>query len=364
MNFSNVKEWTINEGSVIRVTDSLNRVIWEKEQPVLKDYFYVGNASGQDNTISITDRYTIGTANPIEVFKSNDGINWSSMGTTSATAITATIPANGKLYLKATVDRWRTNKITSNGNINVGGNIMSLLYGDNFETQTSFSSDYSFGSFFSQNTKLVSAADLVLPATTLTENCYYRMFYGCTSLTTAPALPATTLAQSCYDSMFSGCTSLTAAPTLPATTLTPYCYYRMFENCTSLTQAPVFPDAYTHRSCCSQMFLGCTSLTTAHTLPASANVDSYSAMFKNCTSLTQAPALPAKSLSVSCYSAMFQGCTNLNSVTIYANTISGDSLDNWLDGVSSTGDFYNLGRATYPRGVSGIPTGWTVHTSL
>ena len=34
------------------------------------------------------------------------------------------------------------------------------------------------------------------------------MFYGCTSLTTAPALPATTLAKSCYDRMFRGCKSL------------------------------------------------------------------------------------------------------------------------------------------------------------
>ena len=34
------------------------------------------------------------------------------------------------------------------------------------------------------------------------------MFYGCTSLTTAPELPATTLADSCYGYMFYDCTSL------------------------------------------------------------------------------------------------------------------------------------------------------------
>ena len=39
-------------------------------------------------------------------------------------------------------------------------------------------------------------------------NCYYYMFYGCTSLTQAPALPATTLANYCYRGMFFGCTSL------------------------------------------------------------------------------------------------------------------------------------------------------------
>ena len=60
------------------------------------------------------------------------------------------------------------------------------------------------------------------------------MFYGCTSLTTAPKLPATTLYEHCYDRMFHDCTNLTAIPALPATTLTDYCYDRMFKGCKSL----------------------------------------------------------------------------------------------------------------------------------
>ena len=67
--------------------------------------------------------------------------------------------------------------------------------------------------------------------------CYSYMFYGCTSLTTAPSLPATTLANYCYDYMFGGCTSLTTAPSLPATTLAIYCYYSMFRGCTSIKLA-------------------------------------------------------------------------------------------------------------------------------
>lgn len=38
--------------------------------------------------------------------------------------------------------------------------------------------------------------------------CYYYMFAGCTSLTTAPSLPATTLANYCYYFMFRGCANL------------------------------------------------------------------------------------------------------------------------------------------------------------
>jgi hypothetical protein len=39
------------------------------------------------------------------------------------------------------------------------------------------------------------------------------MFFGCTALTSAPALPATTLADGCYQRMFQGCTSLKISST-------------------------------------------------------------------------------------------------------------------------------------------------------
>lgn len=90
----------------------------------------------------------------------------------------------------------------------VSGNIMSLLYGDNFSDKTEITEDYAFGELFSSCHNLVSAEDLMLPATALASSCYYAMFAGCISLTTAPELPATALASSCYSFMFSGCTSL------------------------------------------------------------------------------------------------------------------------------------------------------------
>ena len=42
----------------------------------------------------------------------------------------------------------------------------------------------------------------------MVQDCYYNMFRGCTSLTTAPELPATTLIRGCYENMFYNCTSL------------------------------------------------------------------------------------------------------------------------------------------------------------
>ena len=61
------------------------------------------------------------------------------------------------------------------------------------------------------------------------------MFYGCTSLTSAPELKATKLVSQCYKSMFSGCTSLEKAPELKATTLATECYESMFNGCTKLS---------------------------------------------------------------------------------------------------------------------------------
>lgn len=113
---------------------------------------------------------------------------------------------------------------------------MSLLYGSEFMDKTTFptTNPYALYSLFRNNTNLVNAKDLQLPATTLAEFCYGRMFQNCTSLTTAPELPATKLAQSCYDNMFNGCSSLTTAPALPAEELSDYCYQYMFYGCSNL----------------------------------------------------------------------------------------------------------------------------------
>lgn len=99
---------------------------------------------------------------------------------------------------------------TVNGKFNVEGNIMSLIYGDDFIGKTSFPLNfaYEFGSLFLNQSNLINAGNLILPVTTLHNGCYSDMFKGCTSLITAPELPATTLEYMCYWEMFSGCTSL------------------------------------------------------------------------------------------------------------------------------------------------------------
>ena len=146
------------------------------------------------------------------------------------------------------------------GKYNVKGNIMSLLYAEDFEGQTDLNGmNYAFKKLFYNCNNLVNAKDLVLPATTLADSCYSYMFYGCTSLTTAPELPATILAPSCYNGMFFGCTSLTTAPELPATTLANYCYAYMFYNCGNLNYIKMLATNISAGGCLSNWVKGVAS---------------------------------------------------------------------------------------------------------
>lgn len=317
------------------------------------------------------------------------------------TWITLTAGTNTPTVTKGNKILWKASGLTptssvgigtfsSTGKFDVEGNIMSLVEGDNFVGITTMS-DYQFRFLFDGCTNLVNAKHLILPATTLAEECYDSMFRNCTSLTTAPELPATTLVTYCYGSMFEGCTSLTTAPELPAMTLGNYCYQYMFKGCTSLTTTPVLPSTTLAKYCYSGMFFkctsliiapellaitlasncydnmfnGCTSLTTAPELPATTLVDScYYRMFQNCSSLTTAPVLPATTLVNSCYSYMFRDCTNLSKITCLATDISADECTKyWVSNVASTGTFTKAASMTWPTGAQGIPTGWTVQTA-
>ena len=98
-------------------------------------------------------------------------------------------------------------------------------------------------------------------------------------------------------------------------------------------------------------------------LPATTLADyCYCSMFLGCNSLTKSPVIPAATLANDCYNSMFTNCTSLNNITYYGTTLSGSY--NWVANVAPTGDFYNLGGASIASGASGIPSGWTEHTTL
>lgn len=247
---------------------------------------------------------------------SKDNVNW-----TSATSSTSISVAKGeRVFFRAsglTVSYLKGigSFTISNGDCNVGGNVMSMVYGADFKGKTEMTQWQFRGLFAVTSTSLsyvVDASNLFLPATTLEKCCYYDMFRNQQQLVNSPNLPATTLADSCYYDMFYGCTSLVNAPNLPATSLASRCYEGMFEGCTSLVNAPN---------------------------------------------------LPATNLIDSCYNRMFYGCSSLQYIkAMFATAPSTSYTTNWTDGVSQTGTFVKNSAATWEDtfGPDAIPEGWIV----
>ena len=325
----------------------------------------------------------------------NEG-TWNTWDNTNGLAVST----NDEVRFRSTANtNYNGKTLRVSGNYKVEGNIMSLLYGDNFSGQTTISTDLAFSGLlagpnaYQNNTTLLSAKNLVLPATTLSTQCYSMMFRNATNLKSCPMeLPATTLPNYAYSEMFLKCSSLTSTPIISATTFGSYSCKQMFANCTSLTTAPeltvntlsadyalnglfsgctslssisnIHLNATTLKNnCYASMFVGCKNLRTTIDLPATTLTNNcyqqmfmncsgltstmvlsattlanncYTSMFEGCKGLTQAPELPATTLKSSCYSNMFAGCTSLTSTpTISATTMASSACTAMFSGCTS-----------------------------
>ena len=253
------------------------------------------------------------------------------------------------------------------------GNILSLLYGDDFHGKTDLV-ELSYASMFWKDTDLVDASLIAMPTGTLCCNLY-AMFKGCTSLEKAPRLQMRETVGKAYSekygivisgggslhSMFYGCTSLVSAP--PKLEIINGHYGSMFQDCTSLVTAPAIIKGISSANSCASMFRGCTSLLNAPVLDVDvlARVI-YESMFLGCTSLKKAPVLKAEVLEQDCYDYMFSGCTSLEEIVCYAKSKNYQYCSYaWLADASATGDIYVTREFEWTTGTSGIPSGWTVH---
>ena len=243
------------------------------------------------------------------------GVTWQTItSTVSGTPIS--VNAGDKVYIKGSNTQYSSDKDNFNAfsggtaTYNAEGNVMSLIYGDNFSGQTTLSATWALANVFNYS-NVVSAENLVMPATAMTAHCYRATFANCPLLTTPPELPATTLANSCYRFMFDKDHALTTSMDLPATTLAQECYYGMFHECSGFTTAPVL---------------------SATTLPTGA------------------------------YKQMFEGCRSLNYIMCLATDISiTSSTYLWVSGVASSGTFVkDANMEDWTVSTSGIPVNWVV----
>ena len=308
---------------------------------------------------------------------SKNGGEWITITSQSAgpSAPTITVEAGDKIqfvgdndtytYVSGSSSGFSSFSMSSPGKYNVYGNIMSLVNSADYKNMTAMTSanTYAFNHLFANNSGLVSAENLVLPAITLANNCYYYMFSECTNLTTAPELPATNSPKSCYVSMFEKCTNLTGGVTvISARTIGDYACFAMFRNCTSLVQAPELPATSIGLCGYYNMFWGCENLTSFQPeLSAKYLKDSsYEGMFYGCKRLTTAPELPNPSSYGSLtYAEMFYG-SGVKYVKCLVKSPTSSRFNEWLRFAPSTGTFIKDPSTTWERSDNGIPRNWTV----
>ena len=266
-------------------------------------------------TDNVTFSYSTATSSNKLQYSVDSGSTWNDLSNGSSTS---SINNGDRIMFKAsglTVNTERgIGKIIPSASASVEGNIMSLEYGDNFSGQTTIQNNYQFRKLFSGVTTITSAENMVLPATTVKQQCYSQMFQGCTNLVKTPktigSSAMTWSGQYCFSNMFSYCTSLTTVPSglLPAMNLGTQCYWYMFEGCSGLTAAPD---------------------------------------------------LPATTTASQCYQGMLSGCSSLNYITVL--TTNNFTMTEWVSGVAASGTFVKNPNATWSScGQNAYPCGWTV----
>ena len=220
----------------------------------------------------------------------------------------------------------------------VYGNAMSMVSPDgNWHLNREIKEKFALGYLFASASNLVNdeTRNLTLPATTLTDSCYFYTFRNCYGLTRAPELPAKEIKNSSYRYMFQGCSSLTEVPDINVKTIGERGCYYMFGYCYGLTSAPAINVETVGAQGMAYMFRGCTALTTAPAITAE-DVDIYGfyEMFWDCTSMTKAGDITIKNAAgESAFCWMYENCSALKeSPAITADSIGNNAGANMFTG--------------------------------
>lgn len=270
--------------------------------------FYIKNTSNTTETATLSQT---GTPNTVEIEYSTDNETWTVWGSTGTTPLTMSLNPNDKVYLRATTTKYANdvnNYHTLTGVDTIGGNILSLIYGSNFNGRQEEAAESAFIKFFYQNTELVNAKNLVIA---IRNNMrFMSLFEGCTNLVYAPEI------------IYSGESGVNL---------------NLFKDCESMTDGP-------------ELLLQGLGDRTDNT---------NNQAFQNCSALTS---IKVHFISGD-VSAMFDGCSSLNYIDASDYIGKGStqiSMPNWTRGVAATGTFIAAAGSNWSTGVNGIPTGWTV----
>lgn len=235
--------------------------------------------------------------NPIEY--SLDKYTWNTLAVGESTP---TIDVGEKIYFRAKdLTATSANGIGTfsiSGKCELGGNAMSMIWGDEFEIHNTMRVNYNLKRLFyaqsgNPDTSIVNAEKMVIGCKEVSLQGCFAMFVRCNALIKGCVLPATTIGERAYTSMYQECANLEIGSDLPAEDLT-----------------------------------GATLC--------------YNAIYAYCPKMRY-------------LKAMIVTPEPNNAGTIGAQT------GNWLLGVATTGTFVKNIKATWEvNGTSGIPSGWEV----
>ena len=347
--YKKVPEYLDEDG---KPTQKLKDMIKEKRKEIsgAKNYGFLcftAKANGVSIRLSNASLGTIG--------RSSDGVSF-----TSWDGSAVSLNSGDKLYV------WNKSDTLSNsttqaqfsitgGNVEASGDAASMI---NFGE----AKQDCFRRLFYNQTNLTTLPEVTL--TNTADRCYQEMFYGCSNAKTGPSsLPAENIASNAYNGMFRNCSQLETVPSISAKSVGESGCYDMFSNCAAFKTVPNLPATTLSEDCYSQMFIDCSGLTDASsiTLPAlTVPSGAYSVMFAGCYNLVKSPMIKATTMASGSLREMFGGCASLNEIHIenFEGEL-GDPTPGWVQsGVPEGGTIYYPGPTTN-QSDSEIPIGWT-----
>lgn len=338
---------------------SYRRHLMEGKKENYDDYFQTVMLEDGVINISIDSGLDVTSFEYIE-YSRNNGQSWKKLSNINSQTVSITTPVisagtsviwRGLGYKLSGNNGTARVHIVPQGCFNIKGNILSLLYKNNFRGVTSMKLDPRYltshdthvsiflGLF--DSTKVVDCSELILPLTTLRKKYYSKLFKNCTYLVNAGfTLLPSNIPSYGYAEMFYGCTALTTTPDIQAKTVDDYGMNAMFYGCTSLKVAPEL-------HCTSYINMSC------------------GGMFQGCTSLATVPYIEDASLTGAPFHFFTISCKKLNYVKFLVKNIDNSGkLNRWMDGQVpnvNTSVFVKHIDATWTfTGASGVLSNWKI----
>lgn len=212
-----------------------------------KEYFTIEAIENGTNVYFKRHKDSDGDPVTLSVEISTDGETWTEKSSDRTPgALLTTLNAGQKVYIRGNNATYgsKDDDDDPNGSSIYGdkdfyayGNMMSLVEGENalkgiYSTTLGY---YTFACFF-EGTNVCShpTKNLILPAKSLNDFSYAKMFFNCSKLVKAPDIFATRFARYCMKLMFYGCASLEVPPKVLYIDTD-----SSFYNCAKLKRSPI-----------------------------------------------------------------------------------------------------------------------------